>query len=61
MKNDKKNDLNIFFDMKINAIFVELIIYYITWIWLNRIDYLQEDLMFGEYLKILIRFDEIND
>ena len=61
MENDKKNDLNIFFDMKINAIFVELIIYYITWIWLNRIDYLQEDLMFGEYLKILIRFNEIND
>ena len=59
--NDKKDDLDIFFNIKMNMISVELIKYYFIWIWLNWVEYLEKDLMLEEYLKILKRFNEIDN
>ena len=59
--NDEENDLDAFFDAKMNAIFVKSIKYHFTWIWLNQVEYLEEDLMLEEYLKMLEKSNKIDD
>ena len=59
--NDEENDLDMFFDAKMNAISVESMKHHFIWIWLNRVEYLEEDLMLEEYLEMLKRFNEIDD
>ena len=59
--NDEEDDSNVFFDAKMNAISVKSMKHHFIWIWLNRVEYLEEDLIFEEYLEILERFDEIDN
>ena len=54
---DEEDDSDAFFDAKMNVIFE----YSITRIWFHKAKYLEEDLMLGEYLETLQRFDGNDD
>ena len=59
--NDEEDDSDAFFDAKMNAISVESMKHHFIRIWLNRVEYLEEDLILEEYLEMLERLDEIDD